>query len=331
MSSEVIACSKCFCDFGLRRTAEAFGMKIDAPCPRCDASDSSKLDHAALEETCYEYFVRGSTRTGYGNFAPLIQFNPLREDFDPFGTPRLNKDLAVLRDLGFVCFLYGPPLWRFGKPPNEDGIVEWSQDDLDYVIDACPEVWVSTSTQVFRVQIDVGEANIVPQRFCSPPQQFRTRLGRFDSQQLPVWYGAFDVETCLHESRITLQHEISVAVCSPSRPLRMIDLSKCELPVPTPFEDPAIWLLALIYNGEDSYETCRRLAQEIANRGYDGFLYTSFFQQAASRNHTNIALFNRPIMEGLLEVISMNSVRLKNVAYDWQFGPQVSSSEPHRF
>ncbi len=326
MHSETIACSQCFSDFGLRRTAEGYGEKDLRPCPRCNAINGRKLNHGELEKVCHEYFVLGSTKTGRGNFAPLVQFNPFRNEFDALGTPVLNSDLAKLRDLGFTCFLYGPPLWRFGKTPEEDGQVVWTQADLDYVIDACPEVGISTNIPIYRVQLDIDESSIAPPRFCSPPQQFRIRLGRFDSFELPIWYGAFDVETCLHESRVTLQHEISVAVCAPSRPLRLIDLSHCELDVPTPFEDPAIWLLALIYNGEESYGTCRRLAKEIASRGFDGFLYTSFFQQAASRNHTNVALFNRPIVEGLLNVVSLNVARVRNVAYDWQFGPQVFSA-----
>lgn len=323
MEQREIACSSCFSDFGLRETAKKYGTSANSACPNCGTLNGKKLNRDGLDAVCNEYFVIGSTRTGWGNFAPVLQVNDVRDDAEPIGTPILNVDIEMLSQLGPKCFLYGPPLWRFGKPANEDGNVEWSDEDFAYIMQNCPEVWVSTKTQIFRTQLDVADDNMKPERFCSPPQEFRKSFGRFDSEELPIWYGAFDVETCLHESRVTLQHHVFVAVCSPAKPLRILDLSNCELSDVSPFDDPEIWLLALIYAGKESYAVCRRLAAAIALKGYDGFIYTSFFQQAAERKHLNIALFGRPIIDGKVYVNSFDTVRLRNVSYDWQFGPVV--------
>ncbi len=40
-----------------------------------------------------------------------------------------------------------------------------------------------------------------------------------------VLYGAFDVETCLHEGRVRAEDEITVATLLPTRRLRVLDLT----------------------------------------------------------------------------------------------------------
>jgi hypothetical protein len=246
---------------------------------------------------------------------------------DLFGTESLNSDLTYLeREHGIYCFYNGPPLWQFGKPWGEDGNVDWSMSDFDYIIENCPSRTIVGENILYRAQRNVPEMEICDGRFCSPPESVQTSW-RFDSDDTPICYAAFDVETCLHESRVVLSDDIFVAVMAPKRPLRMLDLSECNTPPGvTPFEDPKIWLLALLYASEASYEVCRKLAKRIRERAYDGFIYTSYFQQASERPHLDVAIFGRPIRDGLLEVTSINKVVLRNVAYDWQFGPVVKGA-----
>jgi hypothetical protein len=320
-----IACSNCFRDYGLRLSLFKAGRESDTPCPQCSSTSGRKLDWSALEDACTDFFVCGSTPTGRGIFAPLIQINKCHGSSDRFGTAELNADIDLLeRVYGLYCFYYGPPLWQFGKPPGEDGQVEWSDEDLEYLIDHCQEQLLSERAILYRVQLDVLERQLSDERFCSPPDALRTKFWRFDSDEVTICYTAFDVETCLHESRVTLQHNIFVATLELERDLRFLDLSSCKGPGEiTPFENPAIWLGSLLYDGDDSYGVCRRLAARIRSRNFDGFTYASFFQQAAERTHVNAAVFGTPIRSGILRVASINNVRLNNMAYNWQYGPVV--------
>lgn len=222
--------------------------------------------------------------------------------------------------------LLRPSLWQFGKPYEEDGTVSWNDSDFDYVIDNCASTILDQQALIYRLQLNVPETELIDSRFCSPPDAVR-KPQRFDSRDLPILYAAFDVETCLHESRITLEDECFVAVLKPSVPAKLLDLSKCTAPAAAnQFENPNIWLRALLYNGKDVYEVCRRLANRIHARGFDGFIYPSYFQQTAERTHRNVALFGRPVKAGKLLMHSLQKVRLSNVAYDWQFAPVVKGA-----
>lgn len=325
VSHSIVACTECFGDEGFRRALLAEARKISVPCPACGAMHGAKLDRAGLERGCAIFFVEGTVPTGRGVFAPVIQVNDARGEIDLFGLSSLNRDIERLRtDHGIYCFYYGPPLWRFGKPSDEDGYVHWSDEDLDYVLDNCQSSEINPDSEFYRVQINVKEDEIEDARFCSPPANVTRSTWRFDSENVTICYCAFDIETCLHESRVSLENDIFVAILSPNRPLRLLNLDTCAPPADaTRFEDPSIWLLALIYSAERSYPICRRLARRILERGYDGFTYTSFFQQAAERPHRNIAVFGEPIRDARVKVKSINTVRLNELAYRWQLGPVV--------
>ena len=163
-------------------------------------------------------------------------------------------------------------------------------------------------------------------RFCSPPDTIR-KYQRFDSEHLPILYAARDVETCLHESRVTLQDECYVAVLVAKKKMNLLDLSGCGSPNNvTPFENPRIWLQSLLYDSDSSYEACRGLARRIQTKGHDGFVYTSYFQQAAQRTHQNVAVFGRPVVSGDFAVRSLQKLRLNDVAYAWQFASIVKGT-----
>ena len=324
---QIVICSDCFKDFGLRAIAAHRGTMVPSVCPVCKSTTGSKLTKNELEELCGTYFVRGSTPTGKGIFAPQIQFNDQREEYHLFSTPTVNDDIEMLARVHKIrCFYYCPPLWQFGKPCEEDGTMSWNDSEFDYVIDNCQTRIIDQQTLVYRLQLNVSETELIDSRFCSPPDAIR-KFQRFDSRDLPILYAAFDVETCLHESRITLEDACFVAVLKPLEITKLLDLSKCTSPAAAnQFENPNIWLHALLYNGKDIYEVCRRLANRIHARGFDGFIYPSYFQQSAERTHHNIAFFGRPVKAGKLLLHSLQKVRLSNVAYDWQFAPVVKGA-----
>src|SRR6202035_629656 len=77
-SIDLIACSNCFVNEGLRLDAYAGGIAANSMCPRCCSQTSRKLTRALLETLAHRFFVRGTfQRCEYGA-APIIQFNDRR-------------------------------------------------------------------------------------------------------------------------------------------------------------------------------------------------------------------------------------------------------------
>lgn len=326
-AAKIIGCSDCFHDVGLKEVADKFGERIAGACPTCESSEGSKLTSTSLESACTEFFVRGSIYSGNGWFAPMLQFNYFDRPIDEVGRAPLRRDIGFLSEsFGLKVFLYGPPLWMFGKPVEEDGSQSWETSDYQKICDYHNERELDCNASIFRVQRNV-ESTPEDGRFCSPPEAFRTKFGRFDSADLPILYCSFDVETCLHESRVSLEDDIFVATMNPTRPLRLLDLTepKTDFEV-SPFDDPRIWLRSLIYD-HGSYHVCQELAAHIYSIGYDGFVVESYFQQAARARHANLCLFGRPVVSGLVGVKGVNKVNLHNVSYEYGFGPAVFSDE----
>ncbi len=269
--------------------------------------------------------LEGSSFKGRGWFASQINFNEYERGFDLFGSKYLRKDVAILsKRFGIQCFYFGPPLWMFGKPYDEDGKQRWKLSDFNYLLESFFVREINASDILFRVRLNV-HSKLDHLQYCSPPDEFRKKFGRFDSKDLPIQYCAFDVETCLHESRVTVADEVFLAWLAPTQPLQLLDLTECTASPESPFEDPQIWLRALIYDSADSYSICRRLAKRIKKAGFSGFIYPSYFQQVTSKTHKNVALFGRPIREGKVAVNGVNKVVLKDVAYDYSFGPAIES------
>jgi hypothetical protein len=289
--------------------------------------EGAKLTRISLENTCVEFFVRGSVYSGKGWFAPMLQFNHYDRPIDVVGRSQLREDIRRLSEaFGVKVFLYGPPSWMFGKPADEGGDQSWEVSDYQKICDYYNERELDCEATLFRVQRNI-EFTPEDARFCSPPEKVRTTYGRFDSADLPVLYCSLDVETCLHESRVSLEDDIFVATMHPTRTLRLLDLTDpTEDFEVSPFVDPRIWLKSLIYD-HGSYNVCQNLAAHIYSLGYDGFIVESYFKQAAHALHSNICLFGRPVVSGLVGVEGVNKVSLHNVSYEYGFGPAVFSNE----
>lgn len=169
----------------------------------------------------------------------------------------------------------------------------------------------------------------VASEFDTPPTGVPTS-GRYESPGLPVFYGADDVETCLHESRVALSDWIAVATFAPTKPLKLLDLSEDidDSKASTPFERVDIFMRRLAFAGKQDYDLCRELALRVHARGFDGFFFTSYFAQAHTRRLRNIALFGYPAAEGKLLLQSVNRVHLIHVDYEYGFGPHNDTALP---
>jgi hypothetical protein len=102
----------------------------------------------------------------------------------------------------------------------------------------------------------------------------------------------------------------------------------------------------LFFAADHSYEITRAIAIAASKAGFDGLLYPSYFSQvrsgampfetaygisvrqfpdaakyATSTIFSNVALFGRPIKEGILAVTCIDRLVIHKVHYDFRFGP----------
>jgi hypothetical protein len=183
-------------------------------------------------------------------------------------------------------------------------------------------------------------------QYDSPPREF-VGTGRFDSVGRPVLYGSQDIEVCLHECRVTAEDESYLATLVPTRRLRLLNLAEVLLEEHvTEFESLDMALHMLFLAGSHSYEISREIARAVHVAGFDGLVYPSYFtllrtgempfattfgishrrlpglRERVRRNTiANLALFGRPIEDGLVRVQCINKVILNRVEYNVHFGP----------
>lgn len=344
-----LACSLCFSDHGLRLDAESFesDYPADTPCPNCNAIRGKKLPKAALEALAHRFFVWGSlSRLDYGG-APRIQFND-KQSTSIDVSPWLKPDVALFeRLLGIGFFYYGPRLWMVGEvtPLKDLQDPDRRHQVIDRIINEYSAVDYGLDNTFYRVRV-APTAPDDPLQYDSPPDQFLEK-GRIDSATLPVLYASPDLDTCLHECRVTAEDEAFVATMRLTRKFRLLNLAALlrEEHV-TEFESLDMAVHMLFLAGNHAYGIIREIAHAAKKAGFNGLIYPSYFSlirlgvmpfqttygishrrfqsqqdHEESKAAPNLALFDRPVQSGDVSIQCINRIILRHVHYGYHFGP----------
>jgi hypothetical protein len=335
-------CTLCFSNFGLRHELEQLaGDTYVTQCPTCQNSGGRLVDTQTAESAMHRFFVLGSIPPETGGPAPLYEFKQFQYPGDIEFATELDNDLRLLSNFMHAgLFHYAPELWRLGYTEHyqmlRGGITETSAVQGEErkqvwreVLRRCAITMLEPGAAIFRVRRGDELPAAIPGQFDTPPHGFAGG-GRYDTPDLPVFYGADDIETCLHESRVTLADWIALATFTPTRPLRLLDLTDGidDWSAQTPFERVDFLMRKLAFGGQQDYDLCRELATEIYAQGLDGFYFTSYFSQANRKNPRNIALFGYPVVAGKLQLVSVNRLKLSSIAYEYTFGPPNDNHLP---
>ena len=354
----VVACAECFENEGLRLDAAAIGREHSSVCPRCGAVGGAKLTNLSVAGLAQSFFVQGSLhRTEFGA-APLIAFNDKRPSDIGTCPGWPSGDAALFEEvlkIGF--FWYGPPEWQVGI--NENLAKLEQQDEREQVIarilEAYPPEILTEADKFYRLRKMSGDSYALGKfdstdwgQFDSPPLAAKAgEAGRLDSPNLPVLYGSPDLQTCLHECRVTVEDALFLATLRPVRELKLLNLvSFPDEPLSHPCEDLDHAMVMLFLAGPHAYPISRAIACAARDEGYDGLVYPSFFGMLRNgvqpfesyfglSNRTiselrpmesakmipNLAIFGRPIQEGMLTATCINRVILRKTTYSIHFGP----------
>ncbi len=347
-SDQIVLCSECFSDEGFRFGAHAIGATNDSVCPNCGKREGRKLNLNLTSQLAWQFFTWGSTYRGYYGAAPEIVSNNRRKSEITLASWS-GGDLKLFEEkLGLGFFLYGPRLWMVGEvePLKALQTEESRSRVVERILAEYPKMDFRSSERFYRLRkgllspTDEGE-------YDSPPAAF-LREGRLESPDLPILYGSRDLETCVHECRLTVLDEAFVATLEPIGDLRLLDLTHLLVEDTTVSEfeslDMAVHMLFLA--GDHSYPITREIAKRAQEEQLDGILYPSFFSLARTgsvpfptvlgisirkipqfseqvRRHTvpNVAIFGRPIRDGKLKVRCINRLIIGSVNYGLILGP----------
>lgn len=324
-NTDYLACSNCFNDEGLKLDAFKIGFEDNNPCPNCNNNDGRKLNIDKLYELADMFYVAGSVfRADYGG-SNTIQFNDYHFGKDTIHLPQwLMEDTSLFRKfLKIGLFDYGPPLWKVGVI----GPLEELQDEnkkaliIEKIVTLFPGKDLPVGTQFYRLRVNPAvPLNI--EEYDSPPDQY-LESGRLDSRKLPILYGSWDLEACLHECKVTIEDNLYLSKLSFNRATKLLDLTEwiSEEGI-TQFESINLAIHMLFRAPSHSYGIIRDIAAAAKQKGYEGLIYPSYYNQIHFKGAVqNIGLFGRPIKDNLVEVKCIDRVILQKVNYDYHFGP----------
>ena len=320
-------CTSCLKNYGIRIVAEKITHgKKKTSCENC-GENGYLLNEPEINQLLHEFFVLGSVPPDLGGTAPIFQFNSYQYPSDLEFLTELDTDLKLLSEtLKIGVFHYGPPLWSIGATNHyQDLTIENVSESERYkiwidIIDKCSSITINPGKTIFRARKGNKLPPAIPEEFDSPPLGF-TQEGRFNNKHQPMFYGAFDVETCLHEIRVSLSDYVMLATFETSKSLKILDLTRVSETSTDPFDSISIFLYKLFFSGKSEYALCQEFASEIKKCGYDGFISNSYFKQAHTNELLNINLFDHPVKDEKLKLTSTNRIILNNVNYQYSFGP----------
>lgn len=344
---QLVACSECFNDRGLKLDAEQIGIEGVSSCPNCGSTEGRKLPKLGLEALAHRFFVWGSLlRHEYGA-APLIQFNEHHSTCIDI-SPWLKRDVELIETLiGIGFFHYGPRLWMVGEVEPLKALQNTNKraSIIKRILSEYPERNIETRESFYRIRKNPQDsAN--PQEYDSPPGHV-LGAGRLGTKALPILYASPDLQVCVHECRVTAEDDLYVATLKPQRSLKFLDLSiLLKEENVTEFESLDMTVHMLFLAAKHSYEITRNIAASARSAGFDGLIYPSYFsllrlgvmpfqtvygisnrriphfqEHEQAMAIPNLAIFGRPIENGTLIVECINKLILSRVTYDFHFGP----------
>ena len=317
-------CSECFYDEGLKLTSQKFALKSNEKCPNCKKNYGYKISKEALHQIALKYFVNGSFyQSKYGG-SSLLMFNEYQKTDVDFGI-FIKQDIPLIESiLGIGFFYYAPRLYNVGSIAQLEKLQcggNGAEEVLKEIIEKFPTKIINERSHFYRLRKNVSDPSDESQ-FDSPPIEHSGK-GRLDSEDLNILYGSENIEICLHECRVSIIDDLYIAKLNPTKNLKILDLSAEIAENNTEFESLCLSIHYIFRAEENSYVICRKIAKFACLNGYDGIIFPSYFSKVKTESIPNIALFKSPIKDGIVQITSINRVRINKIDYDYSFGPLI--------
>lgn len=199
---EIVLCSDCFRDEGLKLDALNLGIDNGIICPNCKSVTGKKLTRDLVFKLSHIFFVKGTlTKCKYGG-SPRIVFNIHQYGNSEIKFPNwLVNDVKLLEEaakIGF--FFYGPRFWMIGEiePLKSLQVKKERAAIINRIVSEYPTKEIHTNEFLYRLRRE-PLSPCKNKEYDAPPLSLLGK-GRFDSKRLPVLYASQDLELCIHES-----------------------------------------------------------------------------------------------------------------------------------
>lgn len=321
--------------------AENTGLASDEVCPRCKSSKGKKITEDGLLWLMTSYFENGSVDLSVGNHQPKYRIRETQEkvfeilalDSDLIEDCRMLHDLTGQAvDLNYSR-LADMGIWGFNtylKDITTQNQCDESFDRLDKLLSTAiskfKTITVSPGTIIYRVKKNLThDINAETASVFDPSPQNYTRevfpsLDRFSASIIPVFYGAFDISTCVFECRTEHTEELTLGTFKVSKNLKLLDLEELE-DTTTGYEreDLGCFVSRMLYQRE--YALNNYFSVMAFRMGFQGLKYCSYFSKVRGDRLMNVAIFGTPIAEGRLLPICFDRLTIDNVEVKYSLGP----------
>jgi hypothetical protein len=336
-----IICSGCLKKFSLRMLAENTGVISDEACPRCKSSKWRKLSEADFVRLMESYFENGSIDLSVGNHQPKYRLRKTEEThYENLALDNeLIQDCRMLHELtGYSIDLNYSRLTNMGIWGRYADIQKiTSQDQSEETFDELDELLtnilskfktdiIPQRTNIFRIKrnlkhdIDVDTAIFFDPKDPKADSQPSFSRDRFSASIIPVFYGAFDIATCLFECRPEYLEELTLGTFEVSKELRLLDLENIQEAISGyEAEDLGYFVSRMLYQRE--YALNSYISIMAFRLGFDGLKYCSYFSKVRKNRFMNVAIFGTPIEKGILTPVSFDRVTIDNVQVEYSLGP----------
>lgn len=319
-------CSNCLKNEGLKIEALKIAWRKCEICELCGKTGGVEIDELNINEIMLNFYVHGSTILSVGGMAPVLQFNSY-DHINPLTEKSILADTELLKKIfGLSVFLYAPQTWRFGETNYYSCLMDEKEieENVKKIIDCFQNKIIYSSINIYRVRANINGNPCDIKEYDTPTSELKNgKYFRFDAPETEIFYSCFDIETCIHEAKCSIDDEFYLATLNLTKELKIIDMTDCvKTDIVTMFDSPIPTIHYMISTqNSDSQNYCRRISKRIKMMGYDGFIYPSFYNKVKESKALNLALFGFPIKENKLTMKSLNRIRINDTCYKYGLGP----------
>lgn len=339
-------CSDCFKNAGVRQLAFKYGEQTSATCKRCGSKAGKLINKESAERILDEYIIDG-TRPSLimpgvyihhnGKYNPDIVMGNIDKES--------MHDIKLLSEIGVFAINYNMPKtfqaggtnfgYEFDELLNENQKISNHTnkliEKLDEVLQFYKCLKLSRGTNIYRIRVNPKNPEL-DSDFDTPPLIYRKANNRLNDIDFPVFYGAFDIETCIYESKFESEDDLYFIQTELKKSLKLVDLSTLVDSQSKIFKDPFIfedmlYFTHFVFNTYRYLKFTQLISRRIYELGYHGVVYPSYYSRFRGQHFNNIALFGEPIKSGLLSRKSIGRVIMNKIKYDYSFGPVKSFNE----
>lgn len=336
-----IICSDCFKKISIRILAENAGVTSDEHCPRCNSPKGKKLSEKDLMRLMESYFENGSIDLGVGNHQPKYRLRETQEktfenlvlDSDLIQDCRmLHEHTGYAIDLNYsrltnmgIWGCYADIMHCIAQEPSEE-TYDKLDDLLTNILSNFKTDIIHPGRKIFRIKknlthdIDIDTAIVFDPQSPNYNSQVFPSSDRFSASIIPVFYGAFDISTCLFECRTEYLEELILGTFEVSQELRLLDLENFKEVTPGhEREDFGAFISRMLY--QRNYALNNYMSVMAFRLGFQGFKYCSYYSKIRSDRFMNVAIFGSPIEKGILMPVSFDRVTIDNIDFEYSLGP----------